>query len=42
MWTRAPDNKFVPPGTAITNLTYIKWRKEGKRWVIDEISYPQA
>ncbi len=42
MWTRTPDNKFVPPGAEITSSTYVKWRKEGARWVIDKISYPQS
>ena len=42
MWTRVAGNKFVPPGAEITGNTYVKWRKEGTRWVIDEISYPQA
>ncbi|BCM89903.1 hypothetical protein IAD21_01753 [Abditibacteriota bacterium] len=42
MWTRTADNKFVPPGSEVTSSTYVKWRKEGTRWVIDEISYSQA
>lgn len=42
MWTRVKGNKFVPPGDEITSSTYVKWRKEGKRWVIDEISYASA
>ncbi len=41
-WTRVPGNKFVPPGAEITSSTFVKWRKEGGRWVIEEISYPQA
>ena len=42
MWTRVKGNKFVPPGGEITSHTYVRWRKEGGRWVIDEISYATA
>ena len=41
-WTRAPGNQFVAPGAEITNSTFVKWRKEGGRWVVDTISYPQT
>jgi len=41
-WTRVPGNKFVPPGSELTSSTFVKWRKQGGRWVIEEISYPQA
>ncbi len=41
-WTRAPGDKFVPPGAELTSSTFVKWRKQGGRWVVDEISYPQA
>lgn len=41
-WTRVPDNKFVPPGDEMTSSTFVKWRKEAGRWVVDKISYPQA
>lgn len=42
MWTRVKGDKFVPPGAEITSHTYVRWRKEGGRWVIDEISYATA
>jgi hypothetical protein len=42
MWPRVGGAKFVPPGSEGETLTYVKWRKEGGRWVIDEIAYPQA
>ena len=42
MWTKVKGNKFVPPGDSPTSGTYVKWRREGGRWVIDEISYPSA
>lgn len=42
MWTRVKGNKFVPPGEEITSHTYVRWRKEGGRWVIAEISYATA
>jgi len=41
-WTRVPGNKFVPPGAELTSSTFVRWRKQGGRWVVDEISYPQA
>lgn len=42
MWTRVKGNRFVPPGAEITSHTFVRWRKEGGRWVIDEISYATA
>ncbi|RYX84898.1 hypothetical protein EON83_08130 [bacterium] len=42
MWTRTANNTFVPPGAEITSSTYVKWRKEGSQWFIDEISYPRS
>lgn len=42
MWPRGGGTKFIPPGSEGETLTYVKWRKEGARWVIDEIAYPQA
>ncbi|HVQ37512.1 MAG TPA: hypothetical protein VMS31_08265 [Pyrinomonadaceae bacterium] len=42
MWSRVGGAKFVPPGSDAESLTYVKWRKENGKWVIDEISYPQA
>ncbi len=42
MWTRVKGNKFVPPGAEVSSHTFVRWRKEGGRWVIDEISYPTA
>lgn len=41
-WTRVPGNKFVPPGADMSSSTFVKWRKQSGRWVVDEISYPQA
>jgi hypothetical protein len=42
MWPRVGGVRFVPPGSDAESPTYVKWRKEGGKWVIDEISYPQA
>lgn len=42
MWPRVGGARFVPPGSDAESLTYVKWRKESGKWVIDEISYPQA
>lgn len=42
MWTRVKGNKFVPPGAEVSSHTFVRWRKEGGRWVIDEISYATA
>jgi hypothetical protein len=42
MWPRVGGARFVPPGSDGESLTFVKWRKEASRWVIDEISYPQA
>jgi hypothetical protein len=39
MWRRGGGARFTPPGTEISDSTYVEWRKEGNRWVIDEISY---
>lgn len=39
MWRRGGGTKFTPPGTEISDSTYVKWRKEGDRWFIDEISF---
>jgi len=41
MWISV-KNKFVPPGAELTSHIYVRWRKEGVRWVIDEISYATA
>ena len=41
MW-RVDGVRYVPPGSEISSPTYVKWRREGGKWVIDEISYPQA
>ncbi len=42
MWPRVGGLKFVPPGSDAESLTYVRWRKDSGKWVIDEISYPQA
>jgi hypothetical protein len=42
MWPRVGGTRFVPPGSDAESLTYVRWRKESGRWVVDEISYPQA
>ena len=42
MWISVNGNKYVPPGAELTSHTYVRWRKEGVRWVIDEISYATA
>ena len=42
MWTSVKGNKFVPRGEHLTSHTYVRWRREGDRWVIAEISYATA
>ena len=42
MWRRVGGNKFVPPGSDASSLTFVRWRRDGQRWVIAEISYPQS
>jgi len=42
MWPRVGGTRFVPPGSDAESLTFVRWRKENGKWVIDEISYPQA
>lgn len=42
MWLHVGGAKFVQPGSDAESYTYVKWRKEGGKWVIDEIAYPQA
>lgn len=42
MWPHVGSAKFVPPGSDAESPTYVSWRKEAGRWVIDEIAYPQA
>lgn len=42
MWPRVRGTRFVPPGSDAESLRYVKWRKESGKWVVDEISYPQA
>jgi len=41
-WIRVPGNRFVPPGEEVDSMVSVKWRMEVGRWVVDEISYPQA
>lgn len=41
-WPRVEGVKFVPPGSGISASSYVKWRREGGKWVIYEISYAQA
>ena len=38
MWQKRPGNIFVAPQSSMGH-TYIKWKQEGDRWVIDEIAY---
>jgi hypothetical protein len=42
MWRNVGGARFVPPGSDAEAHTYVKWRKEAARWVIDEIAYLQA
>ncbi|MGI9069061.1 MAG: hypothetical protein ACR2HX_21995 [Pyrinomonadaceae bacterium] len=42
MWLRVGGAKFVQTGSDAESHTYVKWRKEGGKWVIFEIAYPQA
>ncbi len=41
-WPRVGGSRFVPPGQDASSPTFVTWRKEAGRWVIDEIGYPQA
>ena len=38
MWRRGPDAVFFAPQSSM-NHTYIKWKQEGDKWVVDEIAY---
>ena len=38
MWLRGPGNTFLPPQSSMGH-TYIKWKQEGNKWVIDELAY---
>jgi len=42
MWDKVTDDKFVPPDYDSSDTFYVKWKKEGSRWVVAEIGYPQA
>ena len=42
MWDKVSDDKFVPRGYDSADSSYVKWKKEGKRWVIVEFAYQQA
>jgi hypothetical protein len=36
-WRCVSMNRFVPPGAADDSQAFVTWRREGDRWVIDEI-----
>lgn len=42
MWKRLSGNKFVPPNDEGDGRVYVKWRKEGGGWVVDEIGEPAS
>ncbi len=41
-WRKIGSNKFIPPMSDVKSPTFVVWRKEGKAWVVAEISYPSA
>lgn len=34
-WRRVADNRFVPPGASARSRTFVQWRRENGRWVMD-------
>jgi hypothetical protein len=34
-WRQVGRTRFVPPCASASSATYVQWRREGKRWVID-------
>ena len=42
-WVSAGPDRFRPPGAAYADgRTFVRWRREGTRWVIAEIGSPDA
>lgn len=42
-WVSAGPDRFRPPGAAYADgRTFVRWRREGTRWVIAEIASPDA
>ncbi len=37
-WRKGPNNTYFAPQSSMGH-TYIKWKQEGNRWVIDELAY---
>lgn len=37
-WRRVAGNRFVPAGSGEVASTWVSWREEGGRWVVDEIA----
>jgi hypothetical protein len=42
MWRRVGRDKFVPPDSDDSSNTFVRWRRDGRKWVVAEISYPQS
>ena len=40
LWKWVGKNRFVPPDETADSKVYVKWRKEGASWVVDEIAAP--
>jgi hypothetical protein len=40
-WRPRGDHSYAPP-YAIGDPIYVRWRREGERWVIDEIAMPSG
>jgi hypothetical protein len=34
-WRRVGENRFVPPGASARSRTFVQWRREEGRWVVD-------
>ena len=39
-WLRTSGMRFVPPGYDAHSLVFVRWRKEGGRYVVAEIGFP--
>lgn len=41
-WVRLDDTAFEPPGDIGGGLVYVRWRLQGRRWVIDALAEPTS
>lgn len=42
-WIRSGENRFSPPGLPdMATSVFVRWRREGQRWVVDAIAEPAS